>query len=335
MKIKIPGIILCFFIAGIAQLIGQISPLLGGPISAIALGALLNHYLKLPKSLLPGIRFSARTILQLAIVLLGFGLNLSVIAKTGWDSLPIILVTVSAALIVAAILRRVWKMEPKTAQLIGVGSAICGGSAIAATAPIIQADDDQVAQSISVIFFYNLLAAILFPLLGNWLGFSPDSGEAFGLFAGTAVNDTSSVTAAAAAWDNMHQLGTATLDYAVTVKLTRTLFIIPIALGLSLLSAKEGPRKAWYQHIPHFLLYFLAASIISSLVSLLGYQLPGVAYIKDASKFLIVMAMAGIGLGTKLRELIRSGWKPLLLGFALWLTVSLTSLISQYLLGLW
>ena len=125
-----------------------------------------------------------------------------------------------------------------------VGSSICGGSAIAATAPVIDADDTEVAQAISVIFFFNVIAAVLFPVLGSALGFDTTSGSSFGLFAGTAINDTSSVTAAASTWDSMWNLGSETLNTAVTVKLTRTLAIIPITLVLSLirtnLTAKSG-----------------------------------------------------------------------------------------------
>ena len=338
MKQKLPGLMVCLVIALIAHQIGRFYPLFGGPVSAIVIGALISHFIALPETYQPGVRFCSRTILQAAIVLLGFGLNLTVILKTGWSSLPIIVITISLALLMASFLQKLWRIDPQIAGLIGVGSAICGGSAIAATAPILRADDDQVAQSISVIFLYNLLAAVIFPVLGGWLGFDTTSGQAFGLFAGTAVNDTSSVTAAASAWDNLHNLGTATLDYAVTVKLTRTLFIIPIAVGISLLQAKQKDgesSKAWYRHIPVFLLLFLGASVISSVVDLLGYSFPGVAFLKDASKFLIVIAMAGIGLNTKLKKLVTTGVKPILLGLVLWLTITISSLVLQHLLAFW
>ena len=339
MKTKLPGIVLSGLIALIASQVGRYIPLLGGPIMAIALGAIIGNYVRLPVSFQPGLKFSSKVILQAAIVLLGFGLNLSVILKTGWDSLPIIVSTISAALITALVLQKLWKLDVQLATLIGVGSSICGGSAIAATAPVIQADDQDVAQSISVIFFYNLLAAILFPLLGGWLGFSGASGEAFGMFAGTAVNDTSSVTAAATVWDNLHHLGSETLDYAVTVKLTRTLFIIPITLGLSLWRAKQdgGPStsKAWYQHVPRFLLLFLGASLITSLLSFLNITLAGLSLLKQVSRFFIVMAMGAIGLNTNLRQLIHSGSKPLLLGLACWVVITLTSLGLQHILGIW
>ena len=192
----------------------------------------------------PGIQFTSKKILQWAVILLGFGLDLTVVLKTGQQSLPIILCTITVSLLIAFLLYKVLPIPAKSATLIGVGSSICGGSAIAATAPVINADDEEVAQSISVIFFFNVLAAIIFPILGNFLGFSTTSGEGFGIFAGTAVNDTSSVTAAASTWDSMWGLGSATLDKAVTVKLTRTLAIIPIVLVLAFLQAKRGQKES-------------------------------------------------------------------------------------------
>ena len=154
--------------------------------------------------------------------------------------MPIILATISTSLIIAYVLHRIMHVPGKISTLVGVGSSICGGSAIAATAPVIDADDEEVAQAISVIFFFNMLAALFFPALGALLGFSTTSGEAFGIFAGTAVNDTSSVTAAASTWDSLYQLGTQTLDKAVTVKLTRTLAIIPITLVLAFVRTRKA-----------------------------------------------------------------------------------------------
>ena len=184
-----------------------------------------------------GIKWTSKIILQTAVVLLGFGMNLGVILQTGKQSLPIIVSTISTSLIIAWLLRKVLNVPSNTSILVGVGSSICGGSAIAATAPVIDADDTEVAQAISVIFFFNVIAAVLFPVLGNALGFDTTSGNAFGVFAGTAINDTSSVTAAASTWDSMWNLGSETLNTAVTVKLTRTLAIIPITLVLSQLYA--------------------------------------------------------------------------------------------------
>ena len=196
-----------------------------------------------------GITFVSKKVLQYAVILLGFGLNLSVILETGKQSLPIILATISTSLIIAYVLHRIMHVPGKISTLVGVGSSICGGSAIAATAPVIDADDEEVAQAISVIFFFNMLAALFFPALGVLLGFSTTSGEAFGIFAGTAVNDTSSVTAAASTWDSLYQLGTQTLDKAVTVKLTRTLAIIPITLVLAFVRTKKAGSELSLIHI--------------------------------------------------------------------------------------
>lgn len=169
-------------------------------------------------------------------------MNLNVVLETGRQSLPIIVCTITTSLVIAFVLHKLMHIPSNISTLVGVGSSICGGSAIAATAPVINADDDEVAQAISVIFFFNVLAAILFPTFGKFLGFDTASGNAFGVFAGTAINDTSSVTAAAATWDSMWNLGAATLDKAVTVKLTRTLAIIPITLCLAFIRTRKEEK---------------------------------------------------------------------------------------------
>lgn len=218
---NVKGILLCLVLAIPCWFLGQAVPVVGGPVFGILAGMLITLLLKDKTQFQSGITFVSKKVLQYAVILLGFGLNLSVILETGKQSLPIILATISTSLIIAYVLHRVMHVPGKISTLVGVGSSICGGSAIAATAPVIDADDEEVAQAISVIFFFNMLAALFFPALGALLGFSTTSGEAFGIFAGTAVNDTSSVTAAASTWDSLYQLGTQTLDKAVTVKLTR------------------------------------------------------------------------------------------------------------------
>ena len=216
------GLLLCLLIAIPSWFLGGRFPIIGGAVIAILLGMVLALFLKDKTPFAAGIKFTSKKILQWAVILLGFGLNLSVVLETGKQSLPIIVCTIAVALLIAYLLHRALHIPSRISTLVGVGSSICGGSAIAATAPVINADDEEVAQAISVIFFFNVLAAILFPILGNLIGFNTLSGEAFGIFAGTAVNDTSSVTAAAATWDSMWNLGSQTLDKAVTVKLTPT-----------------------------------------------------------------------------------------------------------------
>lgn len=264
------------------------------------------------------VRFRSSTskkILQYAVILLGFGLNLSEIVKVGAQSLPIILFTISTSLIISFVLYKAMKMPANISTLVGVGSSICGGSAIAATAPVIEADDEEIAQSISVIFLFNVIAALVFPALGMALGLS---NQGFGLFAGTAVNDTSSVTAAAAAWDGMHP-GANTLDTATIVKLTRTLAIIPITLALAFWRTakmkKAGGRGESTFRLrkifPFFILFFVLASVITTVSAAAGADVRFFAPLKELSKFLIVIAMAAIGLNTNLLKLIKTGGKPI------------------------
>lgn len=335
---KIPGILVCLLIAVPAWLLGKQFPVVGGPVIAILAGMIIASFWTPKDSMNKGIKFTSKYILQTAVVLLGFGLDMGVILQTGKQSLPIIVCTISTSLIVAFVLMKLLKAPANTATLIGVGSSICGGSAIAATAPVIGAGDDEVAQSISVIFFFNVLAAIIFPILGHTLGFDTTSGEAFGIFAGTAVNDTSSVTAAAATWDNMWSLGTATLDKAVTVKLTRTLAIIPITLVLAAWNARKADTKSekfsLKRAFPLFILLFVIASLITTAGSSLGVAASVFAPLKDLSKFFIVMAMAAIGLGSNMVKLIKTGAKPLVLGASCWICITLMSLLMQHLMHL-
>ena len=184
------GVLLCLIIAIPSWILGKIFPIVGGPVFAILLGMVITLLVRDKSALQSGITFVSKKILQYAVILLGFGMNLSVILQTGKQSLPIILATITTSLVVAWVLHKILHVPGKISTLIGVGSSICGGSAIAATAPVIDADDEEVAQSISVIFFFNMLAALFFPMLGTVLGFSQTNGEAFGIFAGTAVNDT-------------------------------------------------------------------------------------------------------------------------------------------------
>lgn len=156
------GILLCLAIAIPAWFLGKAVPVVGGPVFSILIGMIVTLFLKKKDPFKNGITFVSKKVLQCAVVLLGFGLNLTVILQTGKQSLPIIVGTICTALLLAAILRRAFRIPDKTATLIGVGSSICGGSAIAAAAPVIGADDEEVAQSISVIFFFNVLAALIF-----------------------------------------------------------------------------------------------------------------------------------------------------------------------------
>lgn len=335
------GTALCLCIAVPSWFLGKQFPIIGGAVIAILAGMIITIFIKNKAPFETGIKFTSKKILQWAVILLGFGLNLNVILETGKQSLPIILSTISASLIIAFVLHKAIHIPGKISTLIGVGSSICGGSAIAATAPVIDADDEEVAQAISVIFFFNVLAALIFPTLGKLIGFSTVSGEAFGIFAGTAVNDTSSVTAAASTWDSLYGLGSATLDKAVTVKLTRTLAIIPITLVLAFFRTRKEKQSTQNSKVslkkifPFFILYFVAASVITTVAVAAGVPASVFSPFKELSKFFIIMAMAAIGLNTDIVKLVKTGGKPILMGLCCWVGITGVSLIMQHLLGLW
>lgn len=333
---KLPGLLLCLLLSLPAWYLGRLFPIIGAPVFAILLGMLLALFYHHRDKTKEGISFTSKYILQTAVVLLGFGLNLTQVMAVGMQSLPIIVSTVATALLVAYGLQKWLGLDVNTATLVGVGSSICGGSAIAATAPVIKAKDDEIAKAISVIFLFNILAALLFPSLGQLLGLS---NEGFAIFAGTAVNDTSSVTATATAWDAIHHSNT--LDGATIVKLTRTLAILPITLGLSLYRAKKehdivkeegfSLRKSF----PRFILFFLLASLITTLMTSFGVSADVFHSLKTLSKFFIVMAMAAIGLNTNLVKLIKTGGQAILLGAICWVAITLVSLAMQLSLGIW
>ena len=336
------GILACFGIAVPAWLLGKAFPIIGGPVLSILFGMLIALFWSDKGKAASGIKWTSKIILQTAVVLLGFGLNLGVIFETGKQSLPIIVCTIGISLLLAWALHKALRVPSDTAILVGVGSSICGGSAIAATAPVIGADDNEVAQSISVIFFFNVLAAIFFPMLGSAIGFDTSAGDAFGIFAGTAINDTSSVTAAASTWDSMWNLGSETLNKAVTVKLTRTLAIIPITLGLSAIRAKQAAKDnqktngfSLKRAFPMFILYFVIAAIITTICIHMGVSADVFAPLKELSKFLIIMAMAAIGLNSNVIELIKTGGKPIILGASCWAGITVVSLIMQHVMGIW
>lgn len=349
------GIICCVIIAGISTFLASLNigsfsmEVIGAPVFSIVIGMVITAiFTKFASNekVKPGIAFTSKKILQWAVVILGFTLNIKTVLSVGGKSLPIIVATIATSLIVSAILCKVMKVDKNVSILVGVGSSICGGSAIAATAPVIDADDEEIAQSISVIFLFNVIAALIFPTFGNAIGLTNDG---FALFAGTAVNDTSSVTAAASAWDSMKSTEGMVLAQATTVKLTRTLAIIPITLVLAFMRTRnakkqgvEGTKVSLKKIFPWFIIYFVIASLITTVVALLpaggfadaytGYFVPASKWL---AKFFISMAMCAIGLNTNIVNLVKKGGKPIAMGFCCWVCITGVSLLMQHVLGYW
>ena len=327
-KKDISGILFSALIAACAYFLGKKFPVIGGPVFGILFGIILNNFNR-PESFESGIKFTSKKVLQLAVVLLGFGLNLGEIIVVGKSSLLIILSTISTALIIAFAAAKVLNIDSDIATLVGVGSSICGGSAIAATAPVINAKDEDIATSISVIFLFNIIAALIFPTLGVKLGMTHTG---FGMWAGTAINDTSSVVAASGTWSTMFNDDTA-LNYATIVKLTRTLAIIPITLVLGIIKSKDSVEKVNpLKAFPTFILFFLLASIITTLLPLPETFLSSMKFL---SKFFIIMAMSAIGLNTDIKKLISQGGKAILEGALCWIGIICVSLLMQHILSIW
>lgn len=334
----LPGIALAFALAVPAWFAGKGVPAVGGAVFALVFGLIAGSFFR-PPACDAGIRFTGKKILQYSIILLGFEMNISDVLSIGSRSLVVMLCTLGAAFVTAAVFARVLRVKGKQAVLIGVGTCICGGSAIAATAPVIEAEDDDVARAISTIFLFNVIAVFLFPALGRLIGLG-DAG--FGLWAGTAINDTSSVVAAAASWSEVSGNGTA-LSIATIVKLTRTLLIIPITLALALYTARASGRRTpgqgtpgrstfrFARVFPWFVLGFVAATLVNSF-----FALPAGATraLTETGKFLIVAAMAAIGLSTDVKKLVAGGRGPIVLGLACWIAISVVSLAAQGMTGM-
>lgn len=317
-----PGLLLSSGIAVVASILGQWVPVVGGPVFGVVLGALLALAIRPGARLRPGLTVAGRGVLQASVVVFGTGLSLSRIVSVGTSSLPVMLGTLGVALGVAYLAGRLLGVDGDARTLIGVGSAICGASAIAATTAVIEAAEVDVAYAIGTVFAFNIIAVLLYPTLGHLLGLSQ---HAFGLWAGTAINDTSSVVAAG------YTYGAAAGAYGVVVKLTRSLMIIPIILVLAVRRQRSGAQLPWRRLVPLFLLGFLAASGLNSagLIPVAWHRGLG-----DLGVFLVTVALTGIGLSMRPAEIRRAGLRPLLLGGILWASIGATSLGLQALTGL-
>lgn len=323
----VPGLALAAGLGLVAHLAGTRVPVVGGPVLGILLGVGIGALLGPRPALTPGAAFAGKRVLQTAVVLLGLGLSLGQVARIGWETLPVMLGTLVLALVGGGLVGRWLGVESQTRTLVTVGTGICGASAIATISAVTGATGVAVAVSVAVISVYNALAVLLFPVLGHLLGLSQ---EGFGLWAGTAINDTSSVVAAATVY------GAVATSYAVVVKLTRTLMIIPIAVGHAVSSARTQTDAAgtvrWWGMVPGFLVLFLLAAAVNSVGLVPDTWHEGISVL---AAYLTTVALTAIGLGTPVRAVREAGWRPLALGGVLWVLVATSSLVLMRLTGHW
>ncbi len=320
------GTAFCVAIALLAVFLGQYASLIGAPIIAILIGVALAN---LPATRALAIRLRTKEVsgyaLRAGIVLLGTTLNLGDVVRTGAASLPLLAVTLTLGLAFPLLVGRKLGVDWRMRCLIGMGTTICGASAIAAVAPVLRAKSEEIAYSISVIFFFNMLAVILFPIFGHALHLSDDG---FGLWAGTAVNDTSAVVAAGFAFSKVAGA------YATVVKLTRTTLIIPMVLVLGLLMPWLDPSPADEGHIlkrvGRAIPWFIGLFILASLGNTLGLVGGAAPALQTLARFVLVVALAAVGLQGNWRAFAGAGPGPLLLGLGTWIVVAVSSLAVQY-----
>ena len=335
----VPGILLSVGIAAVACFIESLLPihLIGSAVIAMFIGMVFNYFLRNTKEFASGIKFTSKKNLKLAIILLGLSLNITTILYVGKMSLIVMVFTLLTCFGGGYFIGKALGLNWKLSNLISAGTGICGGSAIAAIAPTIEADDNDVAYAMSATFLFDMAMILLFPIMGRAIGMTD---QAFGIWAGTAVNDTSSVVATGYAFSE------AAGDFATMVKLTRTLAIIPTVVTFSVISLHLKKKEALANSsngnelkanfkitkiFPWFILGFLAMSIVTSVFSIPTAIVSGT---KTVSKFLMVSALAAIGLNTSFSKLKKAGIRPMVHGFIISALVVIVALLVEIGMGI-
>jgi len=334
----IPGFVLALVIAAIAKLIEGMLPihLIGASVIALFIGMLLNRIRKPSDGVKKGLKFTSKKVLKFAIILLGASLSIGTILEVGKMSLTVMCFTLLTCFGGGYFVGRALGLNWKLSNLISAGTGICGGSAIAAIAPVIDAEDSDIAYAMSATFLFDMAMILLFPIMGRALGLSD---MAYGLWAGTAVNDTSSVVAAGYAFSE------AAGDFATMVKLTRTLSIIPTVVIFALINVHLKKKEAaamgeqsdasvnvkFRSLFPWFILGFLALALINSF-GVIPSDITAAA--KSLSKFLMVAALAAIGLNTSFDEMAKSGIQPMMHGFIISALVVVVAIGVEWCMGL-
>lgn len=334
----IPGMVIALLIAGIAKYIEGLLPihLIGASVIALFIGMGMNHFHEPSQMIKPGLKFTSKKILKCAIVLLGASLSIGTVIQVGKLSLLVMCFTLLTCFGGGYLVGRLLGLNWKLSNLISAGTGICGGSAIAAIAPVIDAEDKDIAYAMSATFLFDMVMIVMFPIMGKWLGLSD---MAYGLWAGTAVNDTSSVVAAGYAFSE------AAGDFATMVKLTRTLSIIPVVVIFALINATLKKKALCSSNIeesinakvniksvfPWFILGFILLAIINSF-GIIPLEIANMA--KELSKFLMIAALAAIGLNTSFREMRKSGIAPMAHGFIISALVVIVAIVVEYFMGI-
>ena len=335
----LPGILMSVAIAALAAWVESLMPihLVGAAVIAMFIGMVLNYFLKDTTVFKSGVKFTSKKILKFAIILLGLSLNITTILNVGKMSLTVMIFTLLTCFGGGYFIGKALGLNWKLSNLISAGTGICGGSAIAAISSTIDADDNDVAYAMSATFLFDMAMIVLFPIMGRALGMTD---QAFGIWAGTAVNDTSSVVATGYAFSE------GAGDFATMVKLTRTLAIIPTVITFAFIQLRLKRKEAMAKSengsdlkanfsiakiFPWFILGFLAMSIVASVFSVPAAVVAGT---KKASKFLMVCALAAIGLNTSFADMKKAGIRPMIHGFIISALVVIVALLVEMAMGI-
>lgn len=343
------GIVLCLACGLLAMCLGGLQNVVGGPMIGLFLGILLRN--GMPASFVErtkkGTKFSSKYLLKLGIILAGGTLSFQVIIGVGRSSLQISVCNICLAFAAAIVLGRALRLPKNTSLLVGGGTSICGGTAIATLAPVVDANEDEIAYAMTAIFLFDILAAVMWPYAARGMALTP---EQYGILGGLAINDTSSVTAAGATFDSLMGDAAFTVvngetisagNIAVVIKLTRTVLLIFVAIAVMLVKGiSEGRNgaaavsgasfvKKAAKAFPLFVLGFLLLAVLNTVVNFSRIQIGPLLLsqvLAKGSKYLISAALTGVGYHIKLHDLFTKGGKPVFLGGCTWAVVSLSTL---------
>lgn len=326
----IPGLVGAALIAGIAQYFGKFTLFFNDVILAILIGALIRNFVGIPEYFKPGLSFSIKKVLRLAIILLGMQISFQQVVNTGGSSLLLILVVVTAAIPLTYFIGKKLGLNKEISTLLGVGSAICGGTAVIATGPVIRAKERDIALAVGTIFIFNTLALFLFPVIGKLLQLSD---LAYGTWTGLAVQDVSSVVATGFAFSQ--NAG----EIATVVKLTRTVFIVPVVflagLFFTLKSPEEGNQAGKKINYVNIFPWFVAGFLFMAMLNSMGLFTKSIVTIfKPLTHFLILMVMVGVGSDLDFKEMKKVGLTFLYVGLTGMLIMAILSLVLIKTMGI-
>ncbi len=316
-----PGLGLLAAITSVALLLSQFLPeYVGAVFVAVVLGVIVaNVFRPDPRVFDWGVRLGLKKFLKLAIVLLGAGITFQEVSAFGGEAVVLIVVLIGFVFVSTFVLGKIFGVSLRKMLLIAVGISICGNTAVATTAPLVDARDDEVAMAVGIVTLFGVVGVILYPFVGWALELSD---LVFGMWAGTAINDTSQVVAAGFIYSE--EAGT----IATTVKLTRNVMIVPVVLGVGYYYAKmtreSSDEKVRVTEIfPTFVLGFVALAVLNS-VGVIPAQVSDL--LVGLSGVLILLALSGIGLGVRFQAFSKIGWKPFIVGFAVELLLAIVAL---------